>query len=117
MYANGISLPQGDICKMVAASPAPRFYIEPRKAVEHYKKYRDGVSKIRHPMKRKMYAEIFARYEAIMSQISKNNRHYFRIIVFEQVLKQPAPCFYLEENSAVKYYYKILYEKRLYNNI
>lgn len=102
---------------MAAAQPAPRFYVETHSALLQYKKFKNGTSNILFPEKRKMYAEIFARYESAMNALNNPTKRFYKHIVMEKVLSQPAPCFYLDESTAVKKFYQYTMERQLYRDI
>lgn len=101
-----------DICKMAAREPAKRFYIDAKTALEQYCKYRKGESMIQKNECRKMYAEIFSRFERIMTIKRVSGQKIVMHELMEEVLESEAPCFYYEEGSAVKMYYRFMSRKR-----
>lgn len=111
----GLQLNTIELCKMAALQPAPRFYLEAKRAMKMYNLYKSGECCIRHEEKRKMFAEIFARYEKAMESVSENNKHRLSKTIMEKVLQQQAPSFYYDEDSAVKMYYRIMSDRRYYN--
>lgn len=56
-----------------------------------------------------MFAEIFTRFEYIMNLSGGTMYQY---TAMEIVLNQEAPCFYLNDTSAVLFYYKARKNKR-----
>jgi hypothetical protein len=98
-----------DVCKLVAQSKAPRFYVSLEEALYQYRLYVRGKSDIRCIERRKMYAEIFSRYEQLM--IASGGVAY-QYDIMSAVLMQPAPSFYLSDSSAISFYYKAMKEKR-----
>lgn len=108
-------MPVADLCKLAASQQAPRFYIDARRALDKYSLYKKGMCRVRHEERRKMYAEIFARYEAMISRIPEANQRPYRKPFMEKVLSQPAPSFYFEDDSAVKLYYRYMSDRRRSN--
>lgn len=105
----GVAFKTTELCKLVAGQPAPRFYVTAKVALYQYNMYKSGRSILRRVEKRKMYAEIFSRFEKIM-QISGGN--ICKVSAMEMVVKQEAPCFYLTDSSAISIYYKAMNKKR-----
>lgn len=101
-----------DICKIACAMPAPQFYVDAKTALRNYCKYRNGLSCIRSIEKRKMYAEIFSRYENMANVIISTGQTLRKTEVMESVLNQPAPSFYYDFESATKMYYYIMSRRR-----
>jgi hypothetical protein len=96
-----------DVCQLVANSHAPRFYITTEKALEQYRSYVHGKSCVCNEEKRKMYAEIFSKFEYLMS-FTKGD--YTMYDIMEIVLAQPASSFYIKD--PVSYYYRAMRWKR-----
>lgn len=104
--------PIGKLCAMVAASPAPQFYVAPKRALEMYNLYRKTgriiPSSERHLQ---MYLEIFRRYDEMMASMQGA----FKYSVMQDVLEQPAPSFYIEPSGATEYYYRAMAARRRRN--
>lgn len=98
-----------DICKDVAKQPAPCFYVTTEQALHQYRLYRKGQSNIKSIERRKMFAEIFTRFEYIMNM---SQGSLYQYAAMDIVLSQEAPCFYLNDTSAVLFYYKARRNKR-----
>lgn len=101
-----------DVCHLAANSPAPQFYVDAMTALRQYSFYQQGRSSIRSIATRKMYAEIFARYENIVNTLLASGQYVCKKEVMSRVLKQPAPSFYYEDGTALKMYYYILSKKK-----
>jgi hypothetical protein len=101
-----------DICKIVAKVSAPCFYVSLETALNQYWLYKRGKSNIRDEERRKMFAEIFVRYENLMEQSAGSIYQY---AAMELVLSQPAPSYYLADGSAVVFYYTARKKKRMKN--
>jgi hypothetical protein len=99
-----------DICKLVAKMSAPCFYVSLETAIGQYQLYKRGKSNIRDEERRKMFAEIFVRFENLMKQASGSMYQY---AAMELVLSQPAPSYYLADGSAIVFYYNARKKKRL----
>lgn len=112
MLGEGLNYKMADICKMAAAMPAPRFYVDAITALRQYNKYRNGISSIHNDSKRKMYAEIFARYEKQMDLLRSTGQCAPKVDTMDKIVKQEAPSFYYEDGSAVIVYYRIMEKKR-----
>lgn len=93
---------------MVAAMPAPRFYINAETASRQYNRYKRGVSNIHEVEKRKMYAEVFARYENKIRLLKESGQRCSKLDIWESILLQEAPSFYYSGMSSVVAYYKAL---------
>lgn len=84
-----------------AKEPAPRFFVEfPRayRCVSELERYGKRVS---NPLKAAMYDELHRRWKA------KGVKHY---AVLEEILKEPAPSFYIEPWTFRTLVYKMLRE-------
>lgn len=101
----GLNYRLKDICSVVAASHAPRFYIEEEEALEKYHSYLRGESAIRKENTRRMYAEIFSRYEHYMKIAHASGQIFKKYETMRRVLEQEAPSFYYDSNTALKTYY------------
>ena len=97
---------------MVAVQPAPRFYVDVASALIQYRDYKKGRSHIRGVERRKMYAEIFCRFERRMNALIETGQVAIQTEVMKSVLEQEAPSFYYDGNSAVKMYYRELLRAR-----
>lgn len=113
--AIGLRLSTAELCRLAASRPAPRFYVTVREAVLLYKKYKNGTCCIRHEERKKMYSEIFARYENAMEKVSEANRRRLSKVIMGKILEQPAPSFYYNPISAAPLYYRFMSDKRMYD--
>ena len=112
LHAQGLTYKFEDICKMAAAMPAPRFYTDVPTALRQYNLYLKGKSCLHSVTKRKMYADIFARYERLVNTLEASGQHVCKHRTMEKVLEQPAPSFYYDDDSAMKIYYYAMSQKR-----
>lgn len=97
---------------MVAAMPAPRFYVDVDAALIQYRDYKRGRSHIRGTQRRMMYAEIFSRFERKMNALIATGQVAVQTEVMKSILEQEAPSFYYEGNSASKMYYREMLRAR-----
>lgn len=97
---------------MVAVQPAPRFYVDAATALIQYRDYKKGRSHIRGAERRKMYAEIFCRFERRMQALATTGQMAVQTDVMKSVLEQEAPSFYYDGNSAAKMYYREMLQAR-----
>ena len=104
----GLSYGTPAICKIVAAGTAPRFYVYTHEAMWQYSQYQKGLSKIHSDSKRRMYAEIFARYEHLMNIAKASGQRAFKTEIMTRVLEQEAPSFYYEPGVAPQMYYRYI---------
>lgn len=93
----------------MANQAAPRFYVSLEQALIQYGLYKNGKSNICSVVRRQMYAEIFARVDSVI-QLSRGIMPYYAAM--EIVLEQQAPSFYLNDTSAVIFYYNACKHKR-----
>lgn len=100
------------ICKMVASLPAPRFYINSFEALKQYSLFKRGMSNIHSESRRRMYAEIFARFDNLTQVIKATGQKVSKSEIMKRVLSQEAPCFYYSDDSALKMYYRMMQRKR-----
>ena len=108
----GLNYKLRDICKLAASLPAPQFYVDVETAIKEYNLYEKGLSCVHNVTKRRMYAEIFARYEKIASTVADTGQIVNKRSIMAKVLQQPAPSFYYSDNSAWKSYYYIMSRRR-----
>lgn len=94
----------------MAKIPAPCFYVSLETAFYQYRLYKQGKSNIRDEERRKMFAEIFVRFENLMSQTAGSMYMY---AAMDEVLRQPAPSFYLTDGSAIVFYYNARKKRKL----
>ena len=97
---------------MVAVMPAPRFYVNADEAMQQYYYYKKGRSCIRGIERRKMYAEIFIRFERKMELLKATGQRAIKIDTMESILTQEAPSFYYSSKSAAVVFYRTQLEKR-----
>lgn len=105
----GVPIDTKSLCRIVAKQAAPCFYVSLEQALFQYGLYKNGKSNIYSEIKRRMYAEIFARVEKL---IEMSNGIMPRYAAMEIVLAQQAPCFYLNDTSAWLFYYNACRHKR-----
>lgn len=105
LNAQGLCYTIIDICRMAAAMPAPQFYIEPSKALWMYNLYLKGKSSIHSVPKRRMYAEIFSRYEHLVNIMRASGQRVCKREVMAKVVNQEAPSFYYGDSAFRMYYY------------
>ncbi|MCC8176522.1 MAG: hypothetical protein LIO91_08845 [Bacteroidales bacterium] len=99
-----------DIAADVASSPARRFYVSEERAtavVCSLLKGRDALARMV-PLRQEMFAEIFARYNALRSLHPRLS--IARLV--SMVIHQPAPKFYLAPSSIYTYLFRIKKQKR-----
>lgn len=98
------------LCALAAASPAPRFYVTPRHALDEYGDYtRTGVICRENAIAKEMYRCIFERYERALAD---SNGVEFKYAIMQNVLDEPAPSFYLSPKAAYAYYCNAMAYKR-----
>lgn len=100
--ARHISMPE--LFSTIVKMPARRFYVSEYRAsiVIAQMLKGDSLENMR-PVKRRMFREIFRRYQAMQSL--KPERSLAQIV--SEIVYQPAPEFYLSAQSAKAYHYKI----------
>ena len=101
MCKGGANVLVGEIIAEAHKSQAPRFYVSPREAQEQTVRFLKGEHL--NVRRREMYAEIARRY---LEQKDRHNYGRTSIHIFEKIVEQPAPSFYLTFKS----FRKILYE-------
>jgi hypothetical protein len=103
---------QNEIIEVAVKSEAPRFYV----TFENARRYISlMMRKKRLPLvnknKMEMYKEIYNRY---LKRIKETRNHY-RYVILEKIIEEPAPSFYLDEETFRGIVYKTLREhKRAY---
>ena len=100
---------QADIIKHAVNSKAPRFYV----TFENARRFISMMArKKRLPFinenKLAMYKEIYKRW---LQQVKDCNRRY-KYIILEKIIEEPAPSFYLDEESFRGIIYKTLRSRR-----
>lgn len=99
-----------EVCRKVATSPAPRFYISAEEALRHYSKWKKtGKLNFKKKSTEQMYLLIFKRYEAILE---RDGNLTFSYIAMSEALNSEAPCFYMNPDLAYLFYYKAMKHKR-----
>ena len=106
---HGVPIDTKSLCRIVANKAAPCFYVSIEQALFQYGLYKNGKSNICNEVRRSMYAEIFARVEKL---IKLSNGIMPRYAAMEIVLAQEAPCYYLNDDSSWRFYYKACKNKR-----
>lgn len=112
MKNRGLHYRLRDLCKITSQMPAPCFYVSASKALKVYSLYKQGKSKIHSASSRRMYADIFARFEILYNAYISSGQYVTKSFVMEKVLSQEAPSFYYEGDSAYMAYYKAADRKR-----
>lgn len=101
------------LCRAVAQSPAPQFYVSPKHALEQYNLWLStGTVRTACPYTRQMYLDIFTRFQA---RYDRQGGIDFKYSVMQDILEQPAPSFYINPSAARAFYYRALAEKRKRN--
>lgn len=109
LRSNNIVLKTTDICKLAAKTTAPSFYVSLETALHQYRQYKFGRSNIYDEQRRKMFAEIFVRFENLMKEAAGSMYQY---TAMEIVLSQPAPSYYMTDETAVYFYYTARRKRR-----
>lgn len=98
------------LCALAATSPAPRFYVTPRHALDQYSDYKRTGSVCRNSqMAQEMYKCIFDMYEKVLAE---NNGTEFKYSIMQNVLDSPAPSFFLSPSAAYAFYCNAMAYKR-----
>lgn len=105
----GVPIDTRNLCKIVAKQAAPCFYVSLEQALFQYGLYKNGKSNICSEVRRQMYAEIFSRVEKLIELSCGIMPRY---TAMEIVLAQEAPCYYLNDVSSWRFYYKACENKR-----
>ena len=100
---------QNDVIEIAIKSEAPRFYV----TFENARRYISLMARkkqipIVNKNKLEMYKEIFRRYLKRMHDSSEQ----YRFVVLESIIEEPAPSFYLDEETFKGIVYKTLRERR-----
>lgn len=111
----GLNYTTTSICKIVADYPAPRFYVDYKNALVQYALYKKGQSNIHRDSKRRMYAEIFSRYEHLVNVAVSTGQKVVMSEIMTRVLEQEAPSFYYDGDASWKMYYRVMRNRRKYN--
>ena len=112
LLQQGLSYKIEDVCRFAASMPAPRFYVSPAVALNKYRHYLNGHCSIRYTSKRKMFAEIFMRYERLVNIAIASRQRIRKTELMERVLSQQAPSFYYEDKSMPAIYYYGLKQRK-----
>ncbi len=98
------------LCRTVAESPAPQFYITPKQALEQYNRWEQtGEIRCEGEQTRRMYLDIFTRFRA---RYAESGGIDFKYVVMQEVLEQPAPSFYINPSAALTFYYRAMAHRR-----
>ena len=100
---------QNDVIEQAVKSEAPRFYV----TFENARRYISLMARkkqipIVNKNKLEMYKEIYRRY---IKRIRETSEHY-RFVILERIIEEPAPSFYLDEETFKGIVYKTLRERR-----
>ena len=101
---------QNEVIETAVKGKAPRFYV----TFENARRYISlMMRKKRLPLvnknKLEMYKEIYSRY---LKRIRESSSHY-RYIILEKIIEEPAPSFYLDEETFRGIIYKTLRERKI----
>ena len=101
---------QNEIIETAVKRNAPRFYV----TFENARRYISLMTrKKRLPLvnknKMEMYKEIYNRY---LKRIKETSSHY-RYVILEKIIEEPAPSFYLDEETFRGIIYKTLRERKI----
>lgn len=101
---------QNEIIEMAVKKNAPRFYV----TFENARRYISLMTRKKHlPLvnknKMEMYREIYNRY---LKRIKETSSHY-RYVILEKIIEEPAPSFYLDEETFRGIIYKTLRERKV----
>lgn len=100
-----------ELCAIANANPAPRYYLSSFHVLEIYNEWkRTGILPVASKMHRKMYLEIFSKYEAFTKDKNISTK---KVSYMEAVLAQPASSFFIE--NVTKFYYRAAEYKRKLN--
>lgn len=100
---------QNDVIEEAVKSEAPRFYV----TFENARRYISLMARkkqlpIVNKNKLEMYKEIYRRY---LKRIRETSEQY-RFVILERIIEEPAPSFYLDEETFKGIVYKTLRERR-----
>ena len=100
---------QNEIIETAVKRNAPRFYV----TFENARRYISLMTRKKHlPLvnknKMEMYKEIYSRY---LKRIRETSSHY-RYVILEKIIEEPAPSFYLDEETFRGIIYKTLRERK-----
>ena len=100
---------QSDVIEEAVKSEAPRFYV----TFENARRYISLMARkkkipIVNKNKLEMYKEIYRRY---IKRIKETSEHY-RFVILERIIEEPAPSFYLDEETFKGIVYRTLRERR-----
>ena len=99
---------QNEVIELAVKSRAPRFYV----TFENARRYVSLMARkkkipIVNANKLEMYKEIYKRY---INRIKESKNHY-RYLILERIIEEPAPSFYLDEDTFRGIVYKTLRER------
>ncbi len=100
---------QNDVIEQAVKSEAPRFYV----TFENARRYVSLMARkkqipIVNKNKLEMYKEIYRRY---LKRIRESSEHY-RFVILENIIEEPAPSFYLDEETFKGIVYRTLRERK-----
>lgn len=100
---------QNDVIEKAVRSEAPRFYV----TFENARRYISLMARKKHiPIvnknKMEMYKEIYRRY---LKRIQDTSNQY-RFVILERIIEEPAPSFYLDEETFKGIVYRTLRERK-----
>ena len=99
---------QDEVIKHAVKSKAPRFYV----TFENARRFVSLLSRkkklpLMNSNKLAMYKEIYRRYAQRVKDCSKR----YKYVILEQIIEEPAPSFYLDENTFRGIVYRTLRER------
>lgn len=100
---------QNDVIEQAVKSEAPRFYV----TFENARRYVSLMARkkqipIVNKNKLEMYKEIYRRY---LKRYKESSEHY-RFVILEHIIEEPAPSFYLDEETFKGIVYRTLRERK-----
>ncbi len=100
---------QNEVIEQAVKSEAPRFYV----TFENARRYISLMARkkevpIVNKNKKNMYQEIYSRYLKRM----RETKEHCRFVILERILEEPAPSFYLDEETFRGIVYKTLRERK-----
>lgn len=99
--------PIAELMRIAAAMPAPRFFVEPPMAKKNVALLRNHGKKVKNPNKAAMYAELYRRWK---------KRRVDGYSVLEEIIREPAPSFYLHPQRFTTIVYETLRKNKKRNN-
>jgi len=110
--ARACQMTRESLVDLAINSQAPRYYTTPEEAAEHINHIeRRGTTGSKHRMKQRQYEAIYRKYIVLKEELKGVSK----MDVIEEVVKQPAECFYMELSSACVLFWKLSSGKKKCN--